>query len=295
MYPNTQHAHAYAKLSLADGRHWEIDGARKVTTDRADLHAGPIRITCIEPLKKWKLELGPNDSGLEWELYFDARAPLWQLDPLTLRSRGRTLADMQHIKQPGDYSGWIKLDGEEIPFDLLIGGRDRSIGIRDNLNIDFWVWYEAVFEDRAIEAWVLEDTFGNTSYVDGGITFNDGRQSKRFVRFQHDVTFDGTRRRALATECIFTDEDGETHRVTSTAPSNDAIIYYVPQHPGRTEAKGYSHFQWDGRDTAYLDEVESRTISADQYMRYEYDGMVGHGIFELFVAGRRYPRYSNWG
>ena len=294
MYPNTQHGHAYAKLSLPDGRHWDIDGVRKVTVDRSDLHAGPIRITCLEPLKRWKLELGPNDSGLEWELYFDARAPLVQFNPLTLRSRGRVLADMQHIKQPGDYTGWIKLHGEEIAFTTLLGGRDRSIGVRDNLNIDFWVWYEAVFEDRAIEAWVIEDTRGNVSFVDGGITFNDGRPPKRFVRFEHDVTHDGTRRRQLGATCTFTDEDGETHVVTGTAPSGDAIIYYVPQHPGRTEADGYSHFTWDGKDAEHLDQVESNAISTDQFMRYEYNGMVGHGIFEMFVAGRRYPRYANW-
>jgi hypothetical protein len=29
-------------------------------------------------------------------------------------------------------------------------------------------------------------------------------------------------------------------------------------------------------------------------MRFESDGMIGHGIFEFLVAGRRYPRYANW-
>lgn len=295
MYPNTQHSHAYAKLSLGDGRHWDIDGIRKVTTDRHDLHAGPIRITCVEPLKRWKLELGPNDSGLEWELEFEARAPLWQLNPLTLRSRGRVLADMQHIKQPGSYTGRITLHGEELPFTTLVGGRDRSIGIRDNMNIDFWVWYEAVFDDFAIEAWVIEDTTGGVSYVDGGITYNDGRQSKSFVKVEHDVVFDGQRRRQTSSTCTFTDEDGTSHTVTGTAANENAIIYYVPGHPEAVKAKGYTHYAWDGKDAAELDRVEASTISTDQFLRYDYDGKVGHGVFELFVAGRRYPRYSNWG
>ena len=67
------------------------------------------------------------------------------------------------------------------------------------------------------------------------------------------------------------------------------------KHPERTQAEGYSHYAWDGTDLDHLDRVESNAISTDQYMRYELDGMVGHGIFETFVAGRRYPRYSSWG
>jgi hypothetical protein len=29
-------------------------------------------------------------------------------------------------------------------------------------------------------------------------------------------------------------------------------------------------------------------------MRFEMDGMTGHGIFELLVQGDRYPRYPTW-
>jgi hypothetical protein len=32
----------------------------------------------------------------------------------------------------------------------------------------------------------------------------------------------------------------------------------------------------------------------DQLMRFGCDGMVGHGIFELFVMGDGYARYPNW-
>ncbi len=202
---------------------------------------------------------------------------------------------MQHIKQPGDYTGWIKIDGEEIEVEGLVGGRDRTFGLRDSANIDFWVWFEAVFEDRAIEAWVIESADGTVQYVDGGITFNDGRQSKRFIKFEHEVTFDGERRRALGADCSFVDEDGDVLHVKGTTENLNAMVYYVPLHPGRTEADGYSHFSWDGTDLEHLDEVESNTISTDQSMRFECDGRIGHGIFEFLVSGKRYPRYSNWG
>ena len=98
--PNTRSAHGYAKVALADGRHWDLDSVRPCTTDRGDLYAGPMRWTCVEPLQRWKLELGPNASGIEWELHYESRAPMWELLPITIRKAGRTIVDMTHIKQP---------------------------------------------------------------------------------------------------------------------------------------------------------------------------------------------------
>lgn len=108
-------------------------------------------------------------------------------------------------------------------------------------------------------------------------------------------TFDGDRRVAVGADCIFVDADAKTYHLTGSAEHLDTMVYYVPLHPGRTQADGYSHYAWDGTDLDHLAEVESNTISSDQAMRYECDGMIGHGIFELFVAGHRYPRYPNWG
>ena len=117
--PNTRSAHGYAKVALADGRHWDLDSVRPCTTDRADLFAGPMRWTCVEPLQRWKLELGPNASGVEWELHYESRAPMWELLPITIRKTGRTIVDMTHIKQPARYTGWVSVDGERISVDGL--------------------------------------------------------------------------------------------------------------------------------------------------------------------------------
>jgi hypothetical protein len=122
--PNTQSAHGYIKVALGDGRHWDIDATRKVTTDRGDLYAGPMRWTCVEPLERWTLEIGPNGSGIEYELHHESRAPMWELLPITIRKRGRTIVDMFHIKQPARYTGWVSIDGERVSVDGFHGGRE---------------------------------------------------------------------------------------------------------------------------------------------------------------------------
>ncbi len=87
--PNTQRAAGYAKLALADGRHWDIDVYRRCEDDRGDLYAGPLRMTCVEPLQRWRLELGPNESGIEWDVVYESRAPMWELLPIVIRNRAR--------------------------------------------------------------------------------------------------------------------------------------------------------------------------------------------------------------
>ena len=293
--PNSQSAHGYAKLSLADGRHWDLDAVRKCITDRGDLFAGPMRWTCVDPLKRWMLELGPNDSGIEWELHYESRAPMWELLPITIRKSGRVIVDMFHIKQPARYTGWLSIEGDRISVDGFGGGRDRTIGVRVADQVDFWLWFEAVFDDRAIEAWVWESSDGSVQYVDGGFTFDDGRLSKRFVKFHHDVSFDDGRKRPAHADIVFVDEDGANFVVTADAVHPNVNANYGAGHSRRQVGDGLSYYKWDSNDPADLDEVESSVVSLDQLMKFQMDGMTGHGIFELLIYGDRYQRYPNWG
>ena len=86
--PNTATGLGYVKVSLADGRHWDLLSGRPVTgDDRGDLSAGPMRWTCVEPLKRWRLDVEPNKSGIEWELYYEPTAPMWELLPMKMRGQ----------------------------------------------------------------------------------------------------------------------------------------------------------------------------------------------------------------
>ncbi len=293
--PNTQSAMGYAKVALADGRHWDLDASRRCTSDRGDLYAGPMRWSCVEPLRRWKLELDPNSSGIEWELEYQSRAPLWELLPIHVRKNGRVVADMHHIKQPATYTGWVQIDGQRISVDGFDGGRDRTFGVRVADQVDFWLWFEANFEDRSIEAWVWESAEGTVQYVDGGFTFVDGSASKRFIKFEHDVTFDGERKRPSHAEIVFTDEDGEKFHVTADAEHQQVDVYYGMPLATRQQHDSLGYYAWTSADPAQLQQVESGAVSMDQLMRFNLNGMRGHGIFELLMMGDRYQRYPNWG
>lgn len=299
--PNTGTGLGYVKVSLADGRHWDLLSGRPVTgDDRGDLSAGPMRWTCVEPLKKWRLDVEPNNSGIEWELYYEPTAPMWELLPMKVRGKnGELLADMYHMKEPGRWSGWVTIDGERISVDGFHGGRDRTFGVRVSDKIDFWLWLDAGFDDHAIEAWIIESADGTVNYVDGGITYADGRLSKRFVKIEHDVEFDGDRKRPTGAALVFTDEDGQAHRVIAEAPHQQVNAYYgLPMAHCQYEDLGggayFIHFAWDSSDPDQLSETESKSMALDQLMRFERDGETGWGIFELLLGGRGYARYPNW-
>jgi hypothetical protein len=294
--PNTQSAMGYAKVGLADGRHWDFSANRECKSDRAEMYAGAMRWTCVEPLKLWKMELGPNPTGIEWELNYRARTPMWELLPIQIRKNGRTIADQYHIKQSGTYTGWVLIDGERISVDGFGGGRDRTIGVRVADQIDFWVWFSANFEDRSVEAWVFESADGTVQYVDGGVTFVDGRLSKRFVKFEHNITFDGDLKRPTKADIVFTDQDGKTLELAAQAPHQEVNVYHGRPLPTRQVADdGTGYFAWNGNNRDELRQLEGLSVSMDQLMRYEMNGMTGHGVFEILALGEGYTRYPNWG
>lgn len=293
--PNTQRGSAYAKIVFADGRHIDVDAGRRVIDDRGDLYAGPMRWTCVEPLKRWTAELGPNDSGFEYELHYESRAPMWELRPIEIRKRGRTIVDMTHMKQSARYTGWVQVDGERFSVDGCLGGRDRTFGVRMSTEVDFWLWMAGNFDDRSIEAYVFEAHDGSGWYVDGGFTFVDGSLSKRFVRCDHDIEFDGDRKRPRRGTVVFTDEDGEQHRISVEADQPDVGVYYGRGPADRQVSGATSWYRWDAHDPDQLAELERGALSMDQLMRFDLDGRVGRGIFELFVMGQGYDRYApNW-
>lgn len=298
--PNQGTANAYGKVALADGRHWDFGSGRRVTgADREELRAGPMRWTCLEPMKRWRVELAQNESGVAWDMEYRPRAPMWELLPMHVVVDGRVLVDMYHMKQSGIWTGWIEIDGERTSVDGYPGGRDRTFGVRVADELDFWLWLDIGFEDRAIQAWVIESHDGTVQYVDGGITHVDGTLSKRFVKIEHHIEFDADRKRPARTDLVFTDTDGVEHRVTGVASDQHVNAYYgLPLAKMNFEDRGdgeyFLHFPWDSTEPGELTALEAGAMSIDQLMAFDYGAMSGHGIFEILTGGRGPARYPNW-
>ena len=178
------------------------------------------------------------------------------------------------------------------------GGRDQHFGLRIAYEeVNFWLWLDIGFEDRAIEAWVVESPTARCSM--STVASLRRRHAVDAVRRLSSTTstFDGDRKRPGPADVVFTDEDGRTYRVTgqlTRIPTSTSTTARASRGAEHGEQVVFS--AWNSSDLADLGEVESGpALSIDQLMRYEMDGMVGSGIYVAFVHGDHYQRYPTWG
>ena len=96
-----------------------------------DLKIGPLRYEVLEPLKKWRLVLEANDSGLEFDVIWEGASPPMLEDHHVATNRGRRTTDQSRYSQPGTGAGRIHFRGSELSLDPKTWGasRDHSWGL----------------------------------------------------------------------------------------------------------------------------------------------------------------------
>jgi len=126
------------------------------------LEVGAVRYEMLEPMAAWRLtmdgdaparRLRPGSSSdrrveLSMDLRFDATTPAIGTDGQRRggpRSAEATAAagttGKGHFEQAGRWSGWLKVDGQEIRWDAAHGNRDGSWGPRRWGGPPMWRWF----------------------------------------------------------------------------------------------------------------------------------------------------------
>ena len=85
----------------------------------------------------------------------------------------------------------------------------------------------------------------------------------------------------------------QADRRLAKVSARDVNVYYgAPVKPSNDPVTGV---HWYSRNRDELLAVEKGAFSLDQLMRYEFQGMVGYGVFELWASGDGYaPWEPNW-
>jgi len=291
VFPNRREAVGYARVGLADGRHWDLLASRPLE-DRADTSVGPLAWRVEEPRRRWRLTLGPNPSALEWDLTFTARTPIWEHRPVRWEKDGRLIVHQQHIQQGAGYEGWIHCGDERIEVDGFPGGRDRTWGIRDRLSVDMWLWHAIQFDDHMLAAWSLERQDGTVIYADGGLVHTDGSVSDRIVAIDHELVFDDAVKRPVGGEVRFTDTAGSERKAQLSFDHPQACVYHGPMLKPSTD--DFQWQTWSGTDSAVLAQVQANSYTSDHLMRYEMEGQSGFGVLEVHSAGDGYHGFPYW-
>jgi len=311
-HPNRNVMDAFAGVA-APGRQWNFRASRRLRPDPLTTTVGPLSISVIEGLRRHRLVLGENDSGIRFEIEFHATMNAHEEKAHQRRRDGRITEDMARAQQLGRYTGWLEFDGRRVELDSWLGQRDHSWGVRAEMRTDethppltfyppfFYCWTTAQFANRGLHVFFKERAPGEKIYLSGEEVFTLGSKvSSRnaLVDVQHEAVWhDDPHGQAMASmqlQLRFADgsERPVSVRVLPTRYFLKGGLYggLAGWFHGDDRGRLYlEHEVWDLADPATRKTV--RTL-ADQVIEVTDGDEVGYGIIEYGV-GKGYAAYES--
>lgn len=178
LYPNRDVMDGSLSV-LVDGVQHSFHGSRRAPLERTDTTVGPLRIEIVEPLRRLRVVLDPNDTGLACDLTFSARTPAMQENRATMRVGSRVMLDLTRFTQLGVWDGRIEVPGRSLVVDRsrVVGTRDRSWGVRPvgepeggapmPFSTILWLWAPVHFDDHAVLWGSFEGADGRPWHASG--------------------------------------------------------------------------------------------------------------------------------
>jgi hypothetical protein len=309
-YPNKNVMDAFAGLTIDNTQH-TFRASRRLGRNPLETTVGSLSYEILEGMKRHRVSLAKNDSGLSFELEFLARFDATQEGQSFRRKNNRVEEDLARMTQFGRWQGWVDLKGEriEITPDRWWAQRDHSWGIRSSFHTDttgnypipdyrnfFWFWLTYQFEDFGLSLFLKERSPERLMYFSGSEIRADGTE-RHIARVEHDLEWaDDPLGQAW--------KGGRLRLHYKDGGTRDLELEMLP---GRFYLKGggyggymgwnhgddmgdlhTTHYRWDLSDPETRRQV--RTLG-DHATRVRSEGQVGHGMSEYGVAAG-YPKYE---
>jgi hypothetical protein len=200
-HPNRNVMDAFAGVAVP-GKQWNFRASRQLRPDPLTTAAGPLSIMVLEGLRRHRLMLSENDSGISFDIEFHATMNPHEETAHMRRRDGRITENMARAQQLGQYLGWIAFDGKRVEIDQWLGQRDHSWGVRAEMRSDetsppltyyppfFFCWMTAQFKDRGLHVFFKERTPGDKIYLSGEEVFTIGKKvssRQQLVDVRHEA------------------------------------------------------------------------------------------------------------
>ena len=310
IYPNRQVMDASFSV-VRDGRQHSLHTSRLAPAERSETRVGPLSVEVLDPLRRLRVRIDDNETGLAGDLVFGARTAAIEEPRITRRHEGRIVMDSTRFTQFGSWSGEIRVEGKRMSVEAerVLGIRDRSWGVRPlgEREADapgpapqfFWLWAPIHFDDLCTHCGLNEDEKGRVWHSAGSIArtyaapeaIPDGDTAERMASVTHRVEWEKGTRRARAAEIRLLSDAGET-RVISLEP----ILRFQMLGLGYLHPE-WSHGMWKGEtalageswDLDALDPLDPRYIHIQQLCRARMGEREGIGLLEQLVIGPHEP------
>ncbi len=289
-------------------------GSRRAPMERTDMRVGPFRIEVIEPLRRTRVVLEDNDSGITCDLTFSTRTAAIQEARQTLWSGTRRMMDATRFDQFGRWSGVVSHPEGTIKVveSVCLGTKDRSWGVRGvgepetggAPNIPrgiFFLWAPLFWDDHITHAIFFDGQDGEALVREGieaplysaeaevpGVAEST---DERMATARHRVVYHRGTRLAASAEIDLVSRDGSARTIAL-----EPILKF------QMKGLGYGHPEWgqgmwkgelalggESFDPRQLDPLARENLHVQQVVRAADGKRTGVGVLEQIVAGPYAP------
>jgi hypothetical protein len=296
------------------GRQHCFYASRRAPKERTEMAAGPMRIEVLEPLRRTRVVIEDNDSGIACDLVFSARTAGIQEARQTLWSGTRAAMDATRFDQFGHWSGVVRHPDGEIRVDeaQCHGTKDRSWGVRAVgepesggapviPNGICFLWAPLFWEDHVSHAIFFDGPKGEPLVREGlvaplhpdeaSIPPQGEATDERMATARHRVRYHKGTRLASSAEIDLVPLDGPI-RTISLEPE---LLFLM-------KGLGYGHPEWgqgmwkgelatgsESFDPRQVDLLARENLHVQQVVRADDGTRQGIGVLEQIVVGPYAP------
>jgi hypothetical protein len=296
---------------VVDGVEHSVFASGTMPLDRAT-QIGPVRVEVLEPMRRIRLSVAPNDQGLEADLTFEARTVAIEEPRNTSIAGTRRVMDVTRLTQWGSWEGTIRLAGQDVPLGADARGvRDRSwgqrpVGVQAPTNFPpampqvFWLWaplhfenfctHLALFERSNGERW-LEQALILPVLAPDSPTWGPDLEYEHLAGVDYELEWKPGTRVARSTTLTM-----------HSAANGDQKIELEPLFTFRMRGIGYSHPEWShgslhgplavGGESIRLDDFDPQDPTAlhvQTLCKARMNGEEGIGVLEQIALGDHTP------
>jgi len=302
-------------LVRKDGLQHCFFASRRAPTERTDMAVGPIRIELPEPIRRTRVVLDDNDSGLSCDITFSARTAAIEEGRQTLWSGAKKTMDTTRFDLFGRWSGTIRTPDGEIAVDpeTCLGVKDRSWGVRKIGEPDtggapptgqfgaFFLWAPLFWDDHVSQAIIYDNIEGRPLIREAivaplydaepdGPEVEDGR-ARRLATARHRIDYHPGTRLARSAEIDLLDHDDTVRTI-----SFDPVLRFQMKGIGYSHPE-WGHARWKGElatghesfDPNALDMLRPENFHVQQVVRVSDGSREGIGVLEQVVLGPYAP------
>lgn len=297
-----------------NGRQHCFYASRRAPVERTEMEIGPFRIEVVEPMRRARVVLDENPSGLTCDLTFSARTAGIQEARQTLWSGVRRAMDATRFDQFGAWAGRLRHPDGEIRIDpaRCHGTKDRSWGVRPVGERErggapvapggiFFLWAPLFWPDHVSHAIFFDGPRGEALVREGlvaplhpsedALPGGEDPREERMADARHRVRYVPGTRFAASAEIDLIDLEGGVR-----------TIALEPMLRFQMKGLGYGHPEWgqgmwkgelklggESFDPQALDPLALENLHVQQVVRARDGRQSGVGVLEQICVGPYAP------